>query len=111
MEHVIKIITAVEPILIAIISMGALVLVPVIVKAILEKLNRDQQRFAYDVAKGVVQALDLIDDKTPTKIDDALLAVARQVEEQLGRSLKDGEKKAVHQAVLSSTGRRILAGK
>jgi hypothetical protein len=111
MEHVIKIIAAIEPILIAIISMGALVLVPVIVKAILEKLDRDQQRFAFDVAKGIADALDLIDDKTPTKIDDALLAVARQVEEQLGRKLKQSEKKAVHQAVISSTGRRILAGK
>ena len=111
MEHVIKIIAAVEPILVAIIGMGSLVLVPIIVKAILDKLNRDQQRFAFDVAKGIADALDLIDDKTPTKIDDALLAVARQVEEQLGRKLKQGEKKAVHQAVISSSNRRILAGK
>ena len=111
MEAVLKIIAAAEPILVAIIGMGSLVLVPIIVKAILDKLNRDQQRFAFDVAKGIADALDLIDDKTPTKIDDALLAVARQVEEQLGRALKTGEKKAVHQAVISSKGRKILAGK
>ena len=111
MEALLKIIVAIEPVLVGAISLGALVLVPVIIKAILEKLNRDQQRFAYDVAKGVVEALDLIDDKTPTKIDDALLAVARQVEEQLGRKLKAGESKAVHAAVLSKSGRRILAGK
>lgn len=111
MEAVLKIIAAAEPIIIAIIGMGGLVLVPVIVSAILDKLNRDQQRFAFDVAKGIADALDLIDDKTPTKIDDALLAVARQVEEQLGRKLKAGEQKAVHQAVISSSGRRILAGK
>lgn len=111
MQAVLSIIAAAEPILVAIIGMGSLVLVPIIVKAILDKLNRDQQRFAFDVAKGIADALDLIDDKTPTKIDDALLAVARQVEEQLGRKLKQGEKKAVHQAVLSSTGRKILAGK
>ena len=111
MEALLKIIIAIEPVLVGAISLGALVLVPVIVKAVLEKLNRDQQRFAYDVAKGITEALDLIDDKTPTKIDDALLAVAKQVEEQLGRALKQGEKKAVHSAVVSSTGRRILAGK
>ena len=111
MEALLKIIIAIEPVLVGAISLGALVLVPVIVKAVLEKLNRDQQRFAYDVAKGITEALDLIDDKTPTKIDDALLAVAKQVEEQLGRALKQGEKKAVHSAVVLSTGRRILAGK
>jgi len=111
MEAILKIIEAAEPILVAIIGMGGLVLVPIIVKAVLDKLNRDQQRFAFDVAKGIADALDLIDDKTPTKIDDALLAVARQVEDQLGRKLKQSEKKAVHQAVISSTGRKILAGK
>lgn len=111
MEALIKVLVAIEPVLVGAISLGALVLVPVIVKAILEKLNRDQQRFAYDVAKGITEALDLIDDKTPTKIDDALLAVARQVEEQLGRQLKLNEKKAVQAAVLSRSGRRILAGK
>ena len=111
MEAILKIIEAAEPILVTIIGMGSLVLVPIIVKAVLDKLNRDQQRFAFDVAKGIADALDLIDDKTPTKIDDALLAVARQVEDQLGRKLKQGEKKAVHQAVISSSGRRILAGK
>ena len=111
MEALIKVLVTIEPVLVGAISLGALVLVPVIVKAILEKLNRDQQRFAYDVAKGITEALDLIDDKTPTKIDDALLAVARQVEEQLGRQLKLNEKKAVQAAVLSRSGRRILAGK
>lgn len=111
MDALLKVIIAIEPVLVGAISLAALALVPLLVKAVLEKLNRDQQRFAYDVAKGIVEALDLIDDKTPTKIDDALLAVARQVEEQLGRALKAGEKKAVHQAVLSKTGRRILAGK
>ena len=111
MQAVLSIIAAAEPILVAIIGMGSLVLVPIIVKAILDKLNRDQQRFAFDVAKGIADALDLIDDKPPTKIDDALLAVARQVEEQLSRKLKQSEKKSVHQAVISSSGRRILAGK
>lgn len=111
MEAVLKILVAIEPVLVGAISLAALALVPLLVKAILEKLDRDQQRFAYDVAKGITEALDLIDDKTPTKIDDALLAVARQVEEQLGRALKTGEKKAVHAAVVSKTGRKILAGK
>ena len=111
MEALLKVIVAIEPVLVGAISLAALALVPLIVKAILEKLNRDQQRFAYDVARGITEALDLIDDKTPTKIDDALLAVAKQVEEQLGRALKQGEKKAVHSAVVSATGRRILAGK
>lgn len=110
MEAVLKIMLAIEPVLVGVISLGALIVVPVIVKAVLEKLGRDQQRFAYDVAKGIVQALDLIDDKTPSKIDDALLAVARQVEEQLGRELKMGEKKAVHQAVMGKLGRRVLKG-
>lgn len=111
MEALLKVLVAIEPVLVGAISLAALALVPLLVKAILDKLNRDQQRFAYDVAKGIADALDLIDDKTPTKIDDALLAVAKQVEEQLGRALKASEKKAVHSAVVSSTGRRILAGK
>jgi formate dehydrogenase assembly factor FdhD len=67
MEALIKILVAIEPVLVGAISLGALVLVPVIVKAILEKLNQEQQRFAY--------------------------------------------KKAVHAAVLTKSGRRILAGK
>lgn len=111
MEAVLKVLIAVEPVLIGAISLAALVVVPVIVKAVLEKLDRDQQRFAYDVAKGIVEALDLIDDKTPTKIDDALLKVAMQVEEQLGRKLKMREHAAVRNAVITSSGRRILAGK
>lgn len=111
MDALLKVIVAIEPVLVGAISLVALALVPLLVKAILEKLDRDQQRFAYDVAKGITQALDLIDDKTPTKIDDALLAVAKQVEEQLGRALKQGEQKAVHAAVVSSTGKKILAGK
>jgi len=48
MEALLKIIIAIEPVLVGAISLGALVLVPVIVKAVLEKLNRDQQRFAYE---------------------------------------------------------------
>jgi hypothetical protein len=111
MEAVLKILVAIEPVLVGAISLAALALVPLLVKAILDKLNRDQQRFAYDVAKGIADALDLIYDNTPTKIDDALLAVAKQVEEQLGRALKASEKKAVNSAVVSSTGRKILAGK
>ena len=111
MDELLKVFIAIEPVVVGAISLAALAVVPLLVKAILEKLNRDQQRFAYDVAKGITEALDLIDDKTPTKIDDALLAVARQVEEQLGRALKAGEKKAVHAAVVSKTGRKILAGK
>lgn len=110
MEALLKILIAIEPVVVGVISLSALIVVPVIVKAVLEKLGRDQQRFAYDVAKGIVEALDLIDDKTPTKIDDALLAVARQVEEQLGRRLKAGEKKAVQQAVVGKLGRRVLKG-
>jgi hypothetical protein len=81
--------------------------VPLVTKAILSKLSTDQQRFAYDVAKGVVKALDLIDDKTATKIDDALLEVAKKVEEQLGRKLNMAEKNAVKTAVLAS-GRKLL---
>lgn len=111
MDELLKVFIAIEPVVVGAISLAALAVVPLLVKAILEKLNRDQQRFAYDVAKGITEALDLIDDKTPTKIDDALLAVARQVEEQLGRALKTGEKKAVHAAVVSKTSRKILAGK
>lgn len=111
MDELLKVFIAIEPVVVGAISLAALAVVPLLVKAILEKLDRDQQRFAYDVAKGITEALDLIDDKTPTKIDDALLAVARQVEEQLGRALKTGEKKAVHAAVVSKTGRKILAGK
>ena len=64
MEAILKIIEAAEPILVAIIGMGSLVLVPIIVKAVLDKLNRDKLRFAFDVAKGIAVALDLIDDKT-----------------------------------------------
>jgi len=111
MEAVLKVLITIEPVLIGAISLAALVVVPVIVKAVLEKLDRDQQRFAYDVAKGIVEALDLIDDKTPTKIDDALLKVAMEVEEQLGRKLKMREQAAVRNAVITSSGRRILAGK
>lgn len=107
MDAVLSVIAAIEPVLVGAIGLAALVVVPLLVRAVLEKLTRDQQRFAYDVAKGIVQALDLIDEKTPTKLDDALLAVARDVEEQLGRALKKHEQAAVKAAVQ----RRILPGK
>jgi hypothetical protein len=110
MEKVVSILVALEPVIIGAIGLAALVVVPLITKAILEKLSVDQQRFAYDVAKGVVKALDLIDDKTPTAIDDALLKVAREVEAQLGRALGEKEKAAVKRAVISSTGRKVLPG-
>lgn len=107
MDAVLSVVAAIEPVLVGAIGLAALVVVPLLVRAVLEKLTRDQQRFAYDVAKGIVQALDLIDEKTPTKLDDALLAVARDVEEQLGRALKKHEQVAVQAAVR----RRILPGK
>jgi len=107
MDAVLTVLAAVEPVIVGAISLGALVVVPLLVKAILEKLTREQQRFAYDVAKGIVSALDLIDDKTPTKLDDALLKVAREVEEQLGRELRKHEAAAVKAAVR----RRVLPGK
>lgn len=110
MEKLVALLITLQPVIVGAIGLAGLVVVPVIVKAILEKLSVDQQRFAYDVAKGVVQALDLIDDKTPTTIDDALLKVARDVEAQLGRALNVKEKAAVKRAVISSTGRKVLPG-
>jgi hypothetical protein len=110
MEKLVALLITLQPVIVGAIGLAGLVVVPVIVKAILEKLSVDQQRFAYDVAKGVVQALDLIDDKTPTTIDDALLKVARGVEAQLGRALSKKESVAVKRAVVSSTGRKVLPG-
>ena len=110
MEKLLSLLVVLEPVIVGAIGLAALVVVPVVVKATLEKLSVDQQRFAYDVAKGVVKALDLIDDKTPTTVDDALLKVAKDVEAQLGRALKAKELAAVKRAVVSSSGRRILPG-
>jgi hypothetical protein len=107
MDKIIGILSALEPVIVGGIGLAALIVVPLVTKAILSKLSTDQQRFAYDVAKGVVKALDLIDDKTATKIDDALLEVAKKVEEQLGRKLNMAEKNAVKTAVLAS-GRKLL---
>ena len=108
MDKLVSILVALEPVIVGAIGLAALVVVPLITKAILEKLSVDQQRFAYDVAKGVVKALDLIDEKTPTQIDDALLKVAQDVEAQLGRALKAKELAAVKAAVVSS--RKVLPG-
>ena len=105
-DKLVSILIALEPVIVGAIGLAALVVVPLITKAILEKLSVEQQRFAYDVAKGVVKALDLIDEKTPTQIDDALLKVAREVEAQLGRELNKKESAAVKSAVT----RKILAG-
>lgn len=107
MDKFIGIFSALEPVIVGAIGIGALLIVPMIVRAVQQKLTVDQQRFAYDVAKGIVKALDLIDDKTPTKIDDALLKVAKEVEQQLGRKLNLAEKNAVKTAVLAS-GRKLL---
>lgn len=107
MDKLIGILSALEPVIVGGIGLAALIVVPLVTKAILSKLSTDQQRFAYDVARGVVKALDLIDDKTTTKIDDALLKVAREVEDQLGRRLNAKEKAAVKVAVLKS-GRKML---
>jgi hypothetical protein len=101
-EKVVAIITAIEPILISGIGLLAMIIVPLLVKAIFDKLTLEQQRFVYDIAKGVVKGLDLIDDKTGTKLDDALLDVAKQVEDQIGRKLKQREKQAVTNAVLAA---------
>lgn len=107
MEKILSILSALEPVIVGGIGLAALLIVPMITKAILGKLSIEQQRFAYDVAKGVVKALDLIDEKTPTKIDDALLKVAKDVEAQLGRQLNAKEQAAVKVAVLKS-GRKML---
>ena len=110
MEKLLPIIVAIEPILVAAISFAALIAVPLIVRAVMERLSVEQQRFAYDVAKGIADGLDLIDEKTPTKIDDALLKVMREIEAQLGRQLNPKEQAAAKQAIISSTGRKVLAG-
>ena len=110
MDKLLPIIVAIEPILVAAISFAALIAVPLIVRAVMERLSVEQQRFAYDVAKGIADGLDLIDEKTPTKIDDALLKVMREIEDQLGRKLNMKEQAAAKQAIISSTGRKILAG-
>ena len=110
MEKLLPIIVAIEPILVAAISFAALIAVPLIVRAVMERLSVEQQRFAYDVAKGIADGLDLIDEKTPTKIDDALLKVMREIEDQLGRKLNIKEQAAAKQAIISSTGRKVLAG-
>lgn len=102
MEKLLAIIAAIEPILVSGIGLLALVVVPMLVKALFDKLTLEQQRFAYDVSKGIVKGLDLIDDKTGTKLDDALLEVARQIEDQIGRKLKEREKQAVRSAVLAN---------
>jgi hypothetical protein len=102
MEKILAVLAAVEPILISGIGLLAMIIVPMLVKALFDKLNLEQQRFAYDLAKGVVKGLDLIDDKTGTKLDDALLDVAKQVEEQIGRKLKQREQRAVTNAVLAA---------
>lgn len=102
MEKLLAIVAAVEPILVSGIGLLALIVVPMLVKALFDKLTLDQQRFAYDVAKGVVKGLDLIDDKTGTKLDDALLDVAKQIEDQIGRKLKEREKQAVRSAVIAN---------
>jgi len=102
MEKLLAIITAIEPILISGIGLLSMIIVPLLVKALFDKLSLEQQRFAYDIAKGVVKGLDLIDDKTGTKLDDALLDVARQVEEQIGRKLKQHEQKAISNAVFAA---------
>ena len=110
MGKLLSIVVAIEPILVAAIGFAALFAVPLIVRAVLERLSVEQQRFAYDVAKGIADGLDLIDEKTPTKIDDALLKVMREIEAQLGRKLNPKEQAAAKQAIISSTGRKILAG-
>lgn len=110
MDKMLAVIVAIEPILVAAISLAALVAVPLIVKAVMERLSVEQQRFAYDVAKGIADGLDLIDEKTPTKIDDALLKVMREIEDQLGRKLNIKEQAAVKNAVVSASGRKVLAG-
>jgi hypothetical protein len=110
MDKILAIVVAIEPILVAAIGFAALIAVPLVVRAVMERLSVEQQRFAYDVAKGLADGLDLIDDKTPTKIDDALLKVMREIEAQLGRKLNIREQAAAKQAVVSASGRKVLPG-
>lgn len=110
MDKILAIVVAIEPILVAAIGFAALIAVPLIVRAVLQRLSVEQQRFAYDVAKGLADGLDLIDDKTPTKLDDALLKVMREIEAQLGRKLNIREQAAAKQAVVSASGRKVLPG-
>ena len=110
MDKILAIVVAIEPILVAAIGFAALIAVPLVVRAGMERLSVEQQRFAYDVAKGLADGLDLIDDKTPTKIDDALLKVMREIEAQLGRKLNIREQAAAKQAVVSASGRKVLPG-
>jgi hypothetical protein len=107
MDKVFGILSALEPVIVGGIGLASLIVVPLIVKAVRERLSVEQQRFAYDVAKGAVKVLDLIDDKTETKLDDALLKVAKEVEAQLGRGLNKKELAAVKIATLAS-GKKLI---
>jgi Flp pilus assembly protein TadB len=99
MDKILAVASVIEPVLLVALGLLALVAVPLLLRALRMHLSEAQQRFAYDVAKGLADALDLIKDATPTKIDDAIAAIARDVEQQLGRSLSAAEKTAVARAV------------
>lgn len=105
MEKLLVILATLEPVILVVLSLAALALVPLIVKAVRQHLDRAQQQFAYDVAKGIADTMSLFADDTPTKVDNAIRDIARQVQDQLGRALKPGEAKAVKQAVANVAAR------
>ena len=109
MAKLILILSTLEPVALTLLALAGLVAVPLLVAAVFKHLDEKQQRFAYDVAKGLADSLDLVKDKTPTKVDDAVASIARQVEEQIGKRLKPRQVAAVAQAVRKVVARKAAA--
>src|SRR5690606_41254195 len=102
----ILILSTLAPIVLTLLALAGLVAVPRRVAAVFRHLDEKQQRFAYDIAKGLADSLDLVKDKTPTRVDDAIASIARQVEEQIGQRLKPRQAAAVAQAVRKVVGKQ-----
>lgn len=94
-------------------------LVPVAVKLARHVLTEKQLRFAYDFAKAGAEALDLVDDKTETKLDDALKDLLESLREHLEREITAGEVASVTKGLLKAHAKangigsaaRLAAGK
>lgn len=72
-----------------------LLLAPVVLPAIFQKIDEGQRRRLLDATKAAVLILSEVSTKTPSTVDDRIVDVLRAVEKELGRSLRTGEERLV----------------
>jgi hypothetical protein len=85
MQQLLALLTAIEPALEPALKIAAVTLVPLAATWMKANLDDRHQRLVYDIAKASAKAMNLFEDMTPTRVDNAAADILELLEEQLGK--------------------------